>query len=93
MTDAEVEQIVAALAAGASYRVPFSTKLFPDTTADETHVRRQGDGIYEVVTTFREFAPGHGWSLAQTEHESWPEEQLRSALKYSELAKCSRDPR
>jgi len=91
MTDAEVEQIVAALAAGASYRVSFSTTLFPDTMADETHVKRQPDGTYEVATTFREFAPGHGWSLAQTERESWPEARLRSALKDSELAKCPRD--
>ncbi len=88
-----MEQIVAALAAGASYRVPFSTRLFPETMADETHVKRQPDGDYEIVTTFREFASGHGWSIAQTERESWPEEQLRSALKSSELAKCSRDAR
>jgi hypothetical protein len=74
-----VDRWIAQLRAGIRLRVPFSTRLFPDTRAERSVLRAIGDR-FELETVFHEFAAGHGWSIEQTETEPWTESEVRDAL-------------
>ena len=82
MEATDIDRLLAELRAGRTLRVPFSTKLFPDTRPSENLLRLGSNGQFELTTTFAEFAPGHGWSCDQTEVESHTEESVRSTLRF-----------
>ena len=81
MDASAVDRIVSALRAGQPHRVPFYTTLFAEADARDSVVCACEGGGFELTTTFREHAPGPGWSIEQHETEPRTEAQLREELR------------
>jgi hypothetical protein len=92
MDRSEIDRLLAAVRSGQDLHVPFTTTLGPDTQAQQSLVRRRPDGGFELSTTFVEHAPGHGWSIAQTEVEPRTEAQIRAALAHCAVDGCQLVP-
>jgi hypothetical protein len=88
MTDEESVEVVDLLDSGVVLAVPFTTPLFAGAEAMRSHLRRTGPDAYVLCTYFREHAPGHGFSLEQTEEVALTQGHLRERLRFVERGAC-----
>ncbi len=79
--DAAIAALLLRIRAGERVPVSEDLVLFPDTRVERSELRSCGDGTFEHVTFFTEFAPGHGWSLEQRQVEPLDEAAARALLR------------
>lgn len=84
--DATIDALLTRVRAGESVAVTENLTLYPDTTSDRSELRAGPGGTLEHVTFFREFAPGHGWSLEQREVAVLDEAAARALLRRAGLS-------
>lgn len=82
-TDAEVDALLEKVLGGARVAVPDHLELYPDTKPEHSLLRLGESGRLEHVTCFREFAPGHGWSVEQVEVRAVEVDDARRLLRRS----------
>ena len=88
MTDEESIDVVGLLDSGSVVAVPFTTPLFAGAEPMRSEVRLLGPEVYVLCTYFREHAPGHGFSVEQTEELTLTLGQLRERLRFVERGAC-----
>ena len=78
----QAQHLINLLLEGKQLETPFSTALYPETTADKNILRHDGKEYFILCTYFREFWAGHGWSMEQKEEERFTKEELLKRLVY-----------